>query len=275
MRHASSPAAMSIASCRSPSLPQTTGPIARLVGRADHRRTGAVGEDHRGRPVVQVGEVGEPLAADHEGVARRAGADRVGRGAERVAPPRAAGVDVEGARSRRCRAGGRSAGRGRGSPSAGWWWRASDQVDVARRRGRWPPGPCRRRRPTSPRGSRPARPSGARRYRPAALDPLVVGVHALGELVVGHPPPGAVARRGRGCARPGLPGKLDLSHDRDLRVETGDRVSGVDEVALVDQPLGQYPVVGGGDMDLLAAAADGAQRGAGRQARCPRRRRPG
>ena len=52
---------------------------------------------------------------------------------------------------------------------------------------------------------------------------------------------------------------------RDLRVETGDRVAGVDEVALVDEPLGQYPVVGGGDIDLLAAAADAAERGAGGQ----------
>src|SRR5690348_15823144 len=51
----------------------------------------------------------------------------------------------------------------------------------------------------------------------------------------------------------------------DLRVETGERITSVDQVALVDQPLGEYPVVAGGDVDLLAAAADRAQRRAGRQ----------
>src|SRR3954452_7307491 len=50
-----------------------------------------------------------------------------------------------------------------------------------------------------------------------------------------------------------------------LRVETGQRVTGIDEVAVVDEPLGQYPVVGGRDVDLLAPAADRAQRRAGRQ----------
>src|SRR3954454_339608 len=50
-----------------------------------------------------------------------------------------------------------------------------------------------------------------------------------------------------------------------LRVETGDRVTGVDEVALLDQPLGEHAVVAGGDLDLLAAAAHAAERGAGGQ----------
>src|SRR4051812_5895002 len=50
---------------------------------------------------------------------------------------------------------------------------------------------------------------------------------------------------------------------RRLRVETGDRVSCVDQVALVDEPLDQYPVVARGDIDLLAAAADAAERRAG------------
>src|SRR4051812_39078669 len=48
-----------------------------------------------------------------------------------------------------------------------------------------------------------------------------------------------------------------------LRVETGDRVTGVDEVPFLDQPLGEHAVVAGGDLDLLAAAADAANRGAG------------
>jgi hypothetical protein len=39
-------------------------------------------------------------------------------------------------------------------------------------------------------------------------------------------------------------------------------VADVDEVALVDEPLGQYPVVAGGDMDFVAAAADAAEHGA-------------
>src|SRR3954468_893907 len=50
---------------------------------------------------------------------------------------------------------------------------------------------------------------------------------------------------------------------RRLRVETSDRVSCVDQVALVDEPLDQYPVVARGDIDLLAAAADAAERRAG------------
>src|SRR4051794_26018078 len=50
---------------------------------------------------------------------------------------------------------------------------------------------------------------------------------------------------------------------RRLRVETGDRASCVDQVALVDEPLDQYPVVARGDIDLLAAAADAAERRAG------------
>src|SRR3954452_3480185 len=50
---------------------------------------------------------------------------------------------------------------------------------------------------------------------------------------------------------------------RRLRIETGDRVSCVDQVALVDEPLDQYPGVARGDIDLLAAAADAAERRAG------------
>src|SRR3954464_9270637 len=50
---------------------------------------------------------------------------------------------------------------------------------------------------------------------------------------------------------------------RRLRVETGDRVSCVDQVALVDEPLDQYPVVARGDIDLLAGAAEAAERRAG------------
>src|SRR4051812_38012234 len=62
---------------------------------------------------------------------------------------------------------------------------------------------------------------------------------------------------------------------RRLRVETGDRVSCVDQVALVDEPLDQYPVVARGDIDLLAAAADAAERRAGGHGGGPRPPRPG
>src|SRR4051794_41346403 len=57
---------------------------------------------------------------------------------------------------------------------------------------------------------------------------------------------------------------------RRLRIETGDRVSCVDQVALVDEPLDQYPVVARGDIDLLAAAADAAERRAGGHGGAPR-----
>ena len=109
---------------------------------------------------------------------------------------------------------------------------------------------------------------------PTRLDPLVVGVHPGGQVVVGHPAARPVVAE-RQDARPGgARPRSWIRSSRSLRVETGDRVAGVDEVALVDQPLGQYPVVAGGDMVLLAAAADGAERGAGGQ-RVPSATPPG
>ena len=71
-------------SCRirsncSPSEPQTTGPMPGVVARADDRGAGAVGEDERGAAVVEVGDVGEPLDADHQHVLGAAAADHVGR----------------------------------------------------------------------------------------------------------------------------------------------------------------------------------------------------
>src|SRR3954452_1209401 len=68
---------------------------ARLVRGAHDGRARAVGEDHRGGPVVLVGDVGEPFDPDDQGVARGAGADGIGGDAERVAEPGAAGVEVE------------------------------------------------------------------------------------------------------------------------------------------------------------------------------------
>ena len=55
----------------SPSEPQTTGPMPGVVGRADDDGARAVGEDERRAAVGRAGDVGEPLDADHEDVARR------------------------------------------------------------------------------------------------------------------------------------------------------------------------------------------------------------
>src|SRR4029453_16458008 len=41
---------------------------ARLVGGTEDGGAGTVGEDHRGGPVARVGDVGEPLHADDQGV---------------------------------------------------------------------------------------------------------------------------------------------------------------------------------------------------------------
>ena len=216
---------------------------ARLVGGADHGGPGAVGEDDRRRPVLQVGDVGEPLDADDEGVAGRAGADAVVRDAERVAEPGAPGVEVEGARPGDAEPVGHLRADARdGGPQAGAG--DDDQVDLV---GRQAAG---RERLAAGRDGHLDERLVLRRPPPLgdadpALDPLVVGVHHLGEIVVGHPAAGAVGARARGCGRPGRRSAAGSGSRADLRVETGDRVSGVDEVALVDEPLGQYPVVGG------------------------------
>ena len=67
----------------------------RLVGRADDRGAGAVGEDDRVRAVDRVDRVGELLRADDQHLLRRAAPDQVGGDAEAVAEPGAGGVEVE------------------------------------------------------------------------------------------------------------------------------------------------------------------------------------
>src|SRR6476660_5890739 len=47
-----------------------------------------------------------------------------------------------------------------------------------------------------------------------------------------------------------------------LRGQAGDRVSSIHEVALVAEPLGEYPVIGCRDVHFLPAAADPAEGGA-------------
>src|SRR5215213_2831899 len=163
---------------------------ARLVGGADHGRTGAVGEDDRRRPVLEVGDVSEPLHADDQGVARGAGPDAVVRDAEGVAEPGAPGVEVEGARSRDAqpvsylradaRDGGAEAGAGH-----------DDEIELV---GRQAAGGDRLATGGDghlDEGLVLAGPPALGDADPA-LDPLVVGVHHLGEVVVGDPAPRAV-----------------------------------------------------------------------------------
>ena len=57
------------------------------------------------------------------------------------------------------------------------------------------------------------------------------------------------------------------------RVQTGERVAGVDEVAVLHQPLGQHPVVARADLQVLLLGADRAEPAAGGAPGCPRRRR--
>src|SRR6185295_8252415 len=70
-------------------------------------------------------------------------------------------------------------------------------------------------------------------------------------------------RRGRGRARRAPRSAAGWSSRGHLRIETGDRVTGVDEVAVVHEPLGQYPGIARRDVDLVATAADDAERAAG------------
>ena len=98
-----------------------------------------------------------------------------------------------------------------------------------------------------------------------AADPLVVGVHHLGEVVVGDH-----VRRAGSAPRPRIraPGtaRLDVhraSSDR-AGYETGQRLARVDQVAVVQQPLGQHAVVRGAvTSTLLALGADRAEPAAG------------
>ena len=68
---------------------------ARARRRADHGGARAVGEDERGAAVGGVGDVGEPLDADHQHVPGAAAADHVGGQGDAVAEAGAGGGDVE------------------------------------------------------------------------------------------------------------------------------------------------------------------------------------
>ena len=151
--------------------PQTTGPMpARLAvgGGGDHRGAGAVAEDDAGRAVGPVGEVGQLLGADDDRVARRAGADGVVDGAQRVGEAGAGGVEVV-----RARGGDAELG---GDPAGARW-------GCGRPRCRWPrpPGRC-----------RPAvRPELASAFSAAAVG------HVGDRLGVGDPPASTMPTRSR------------------------------------------------------------------------------
>src|SRR4051812_8017401 len=157
---------------------------ARFVGCADDGRAGPVGEDHRGGAVGHVGDVGQPLDADDEGVADVAGADRVVGQAEGVAEAGAAGVEVEGAGALDAEpvADLRADARDR-VPEAGA--RGDDHVDLV--------GVQTAGRDRLATGGHGHLDEGLVLAGPppfgdahAGLDPLVVGLHHLCELVVGH-----------------------------------------------------------------------------------------
>ena len=131
-----------------------------VVARADDGRAGAVGEDERGAAVADVGEVGEPLDADHQHVAGAAAADHVGGQRDAVAEAGAGGGDVEGRGLVGAELVGDRGGDGRGLEHVADG-RDDDAVDL--------PGVdagalerlCARRRPTSSGRSPRAWPSGA------------------------------------------------------------------------------------------------------------------
>ena len=164
--------------------------------------------------------------------------------AERVAEAGAAGVEVEGARARDAEPVGDLRADARDRRVGRLALASDDQVD--RRRASRPLAasalpPAATAISTSVSSS--ARPSGARRCRPGSGSTRR-WCPSSGRARRWSPGGGGGRRRGPGRgrrARRRAAGWWSCGH---LRVETGDRVTGVDEVAVVDQPLGQYPVVG-------------------------------
>src|SRR3954454_12411480 len=179
-----------------------------LVGGTDDRGAGAVGEDHRGRPVVHVGHVGQPLHADDEGVAGGPGADRVADQAEGVAEARAPGVEVEGAGPVHAQPVGdlrADAGDGLAQAGAG----RDDHVDLVGRQTAGRDGLAGGGDRHLHEGLVLARPTALGDADPG-LDPLVVGVHHLGELVVGHPAARPIAADAEDAGTGGALPQLDV-----------------------------------------------------------------
>src|SRR5829696_5739895 len=169
--------------------------LLRGLGRADQDRAGSVGEDDRGGPVVLVHPVGQLLRADQQHPAGGAGGDRGGgrgqavdeAGAGAVEVVRAGGGDPEpaGHRGGRMRDGARHrAGRDDHQVNVGGGQAAGGQRLAA--------GADRHVNHRLVRAGDPA----AGDADPAA-DPLVVGVHPLGQLGVGHHPGRLVLSQGQ------------------------------------------------------------------------------
>ena len=185
-----------VLSCRirsvcSPSEPQTTGPMPGLVGRSDHRRAGAVGEDER-RAGRWVEEVGEPLHADHQHVLALPA---------RTMPRRARARGRSRRKRRRCRTRrpvGPELVGDRGGDGRGLQHVASRSPRSRSRSAR-----RRRRRARAPRAAATdiicTVSSGVREAAlldaGAVLDPLVAGVDAVDDLGVGDDAAGAGSRR--------------------------------------------------------------------------------
>ena len=123
-------------SASAPSAARTIGPISPSPSGAEHDGAGAVAEQHAVLLVVEVGERGSWLGADHQHPARR-GRSRSGRRrGERGEPAGAGGADVDRpARSRRARWR-RPARVRRDLVLASWWPRAPGRRRGLRRRRR-------------------------------------------------------------------------------------------------------------------------------------------
>ena len=186
----------------SPSEPQTTGPMPAVSLGPDHGGAGAVGEDERGAAVVEVGDVAEPLDADHQHVAGAAAADHVGAERDAVAEARAGGGDVE----RRGVVGAELVGDGggdRGRLEQVGDGGDDDAVDLLGRR-------CRPARCASAAAPTDITWIGLVGGGPAALldagallDPLVAGLDRLDDRRRSGPRATGGRRRGRGSRRAG------------------------------------------------------------------------
>ena len=194
----------------SPSEPQTTGPMPGVVAGSDDDGAGAVGEDERGAAVGAVGDVGEPLDADHQDVAGAAAADHVGGQRDAVAEAGAGGGDVE--------RGGRSvpSSWAIAVATAGVWnmWVTVATIDAVDLPG-VDAGPLERRT----RGGDRHHLHGLLRRREAALldagallDPLVAGVDRVDDLGVRDHRDGPVGADAEDRGVPGALGLADRGH---------------------------------------------------------------
>src|SRR5580700_2306609 len=190
------------------------GPDTRLVGvahRADDHGAGAVGKDDAGGPVGPVDPLGKFLGADYQHVAGGPGAHRVAGAGQRIAEAGARGVQVIGAgRVDAEPAGHRRRGvRDRRLGGAGG---DDHQVDVLGGQAAGGQRLAARVDRHVGDGLVRARDPAAGDADPAA-DPLVIGIHHGGDLVVGHDPGRLVTAK---CQDSGACCAFGLSH-RSLR----------------------------------------------------------